>query len=88
MVNGQYTTTEGCSYARGNAECLDTALSHGILAINHWARAHKHDIGLLLRKKRGHGEVKTVFATWGPRGKWKPAIMVSTSLMSDLIIAI
>uniref|UniRef100_A0A8C7HSK9 Suppressor of cytokine signaling 3 n=1 Tax=Oncorhynchus kisutch TaxID=8019 RepID=A0A8C7HSK9_ONCKI len=34
-VYGQYTVAKGCSYTRGNVECLDTALSHGILAIYH-----------------------------------------------------
>jgi hypothetical protein len=35
VVFGQYTTAKGCSYARHKAECLDTALSRGILAIYH-----------------------------------------------------
>ena len=34
-VYGQYTTAKGCSYTRHEAECLDTALSHCILAIYH-----------------------------------------------------
>ena len=35
VVYGQYTTAKGCSYARSNTECLDTALSRGLLAIYH-----------------------------------------------------
>jgi hypothetical protein len=35
VVYGQYTTAKGCSYARRNVECLDTAISRGILAIYH-----------------------------------------------------
>ena len=34
VVHGQYTTARGCSLWR-NAECLDTALSGGILAMYH-----------------------------------------------------
>ena len=33
VVYVQYTMTKGCSYAIRNAECLYTALTHGILAI-------------------------------------------------------
>jgi hypothetical protein len=35
LVYGQYTTTKGCFKLRCNAECLDTALIHGIFAIYH-----------------------------------------------------
>ena len=35
VVYGQYSTAKGCSYARCNEECLDTALSRDILAIYH-----------------------------------------------------
>ena len=35
VVYGQYTTAKCCSYARRNAEFLDTALSPDILAIYH-----------------------------------------------------
>ena len=35
VVYGQYTTAKGCTHAVRKVECLDTTLSHVILAIYH-----------------------------------------------------
>jgi hypothetical protein len=35
VVYGQYTTAKGCYDALRNTECMDTALSRGILTIYH-----------------------------------------------------
>ena len=45
VVYGQYSNAKGCSYARHNAECLDTALSRVMV---YWPNTKNLDALLLL----------------------------------------